>query len=319
MPRAGPKGLASGVFFMYLCYLDESGSPEIGKDTPHFVFLGLAIPATTWRRKDAEINRIKGPYGLTGKEIHSSWMARRYVEQEKIQGFEALDWDARRKAVEREQQAVLLRIAALKGPEQTRNVKKNFRMTAPYIHLTRTQRLPCLSSITEVVGGWYDCPLFAEAIDKSSFGTQSPKHPPFEEAFSQVVSRFHAFLEGRGGDRDQGLLVQDNNPTAASRLTLLMRSFHQAGTLFTRIPRIVETPLFVDSALTSMVQLSDLCAYATRRFFENNETDLFDRIYPRFHRVGRKLVGLRHYTGTRACNCKVCSEHRGPAAGLPRG
>ena len=28
---------------MYLCYLDESGSPEIGKDTPHFVFLGLAI------------------------------------------------------------------------------------------------------------------------------------------------------------------------------------------------------------------------------------------------------------------------------------
>ena len=294
---------------MYLCYLDESGSPEIGKDTPHFVFLGLAIPATTWRRKDTEINRIKGQYGLVGKEIHASWMARRYVDQEKTQGFDAMDWVARRQAVQRARDAVLLRIAALKGPEQTKNARKNFRMTASYIHLTRDQRLACLQATADVVGSWNDCRLFAEAIDKSSFGAQPPKQPPFEEAFAQVVSRFHAFLEERGGERDHGLLVQDNNPTAAGRLTQLMRSFHQAGTLFTQIRRIVETPLFVDSGLTSMVQLSDLCAYATRRFFENNEAELFDRIYPLFHRSGGRLVGLRHYTGTRTCQCRVCLDH----------
>jgi hypothetical protein len=261
-----------------------------------------------------ETNRIKGQYGLLGKEIHASWMAGRYVEQEKTQGFEALDWAARRQSVEKEREAVLLRIAALKGPEQTKNAKKNFRMTAPYIHLTRDQRLACLRSIADLVDSWYDCRLFAEAIDKSSFGTQPPKQPPFEEAFAQVVSRFHAFLEERGGDRDHGLLVQDNNPTAAGRLTQLMRSFHQAGTLFTQIRRIVETPLFVDSGLTSMVQLSDLCAYSTPRFFENNGVDLLDRIYPLFHRVGKRLVGFRHYTGMRKCQCRVCLDHGRPAS-----
>jgi hypothetical protein len=81
------------------------------------------------------------------------------------------------------------------------------------------------------------------------------------------------------------------------------------GTTFVAIDRIVETPLFVDSELTLMVQLADLCAYATRRFFENGETDLFDRIYPAFDRVGGKVVGLRHYTGKNKCKCRVCVDH----------
>lgn len=304
----GRKALPQ-AFFMYLCYLDESGSPEIGKDTTHFVFVGLAIPATAWKEKDAAIRDVKNRFGLAQSEIHTGWMARRYVEQEKIGGFEAMDWPTRRQTVEREREATLLRIATLKGPKEAQNQKRNFRKTLSYIHLTRDERMDCLRAVADLVGSWHDCRLFAEAIDKTAFGLEPPRNPPFEEAFTQVVSRFHGFLEKRGGDRDYGLLVQDNNPTAATRLTELMRHFHRGGTLFTKIRRIVETPFFVDSQLTSCVQLSDLAAFSVRRFFENTESDLFDRIYGRFEWDNQVLVGLRHYTGTRACQCRVCVDH----------
>jgi hypothetical protein len=59
-----------------------------------------------------------------------------------------------------------------------------------------------------------------------------------------------------------------------------------------------------------MVQMADLCAYATRRYFENNETELFDRISQRFDKANQKVVGLRHYVGAKDCKCKVCAAHR---------
>jgi len=88
-----------------------------------------------------------------------------------------------------------------------------------------------------------------------------------------------------------------------------MREFHRAGTLWSAIDNIIETPLFVDSQLTSMVQIADICAYVTRRFFEKGETALFDVIYDRFDRKRERLVGLRHYTGMQRCLCRVCGDH----------
>ena len=105
-----------------------------------------------------------------------------------------------------------------------------------------------------------------------------------------------------------GFIIQDHNETVAKRLTSMMRRFHAKGTRWTNIPHIIETPFFVDSHLTSMVQMADLCAYATRRFFENNEIDLFNRIYPQFDRVGQAVVGIRHFTAA-GCRCRVCRDH----------
>jgi hypothetical protein len=134
-----------------------------------------------------------------------------------------------------------------------------------------------------------------------------PAIPPFEEAFTQVVTRFHFYLTDAN---DFGMLVQDRNDTVSKRLTELMRRFHDRGTGYTaNIPRLLETPLFVDSKLTSMVQVADVCAYAIRRYFENGETELFDLIYSKFRRHNGRLVGARHYRGKRPCNCKICEEH----------
>jgi hypothetical protein len=87
----------------------------------------------------------------------------------------------------------------------------------------------------------------------------------------------------------------------------LMRQFHSTGTLWTQIKSIIDTPLFVNSSLTSMVQMADLCAYALRRYFENGEAELFKRVFPRADRVKGTVVGVRHFS--QRCSCAVCAAH----------
>ena len=89
----------------------------------------------------------------------------------------------------------------------------------------------------------------------------------------------------------------------------MMRSFFQEGTRHLKnIDNVIETPLFVDSNLTSMVQIADLCAYALRRYIENGERNLFDRIFKRADRKNNRLVGIRHFTDPN-CACLLCKNN----------
>jgi len=299
---------------MYICYLDESGSPDLTSNTSHFVLLGLAIPAITWRYKDEEIRNIKRPFDLEGIEIHTGWMFRRYLEQERIKSFESLSREERRKAVYQERKATLLYTSATKNEKALNQLKINYKRTEQYIHLTRDERLDFLRKLGDKIGLWTDCRLFGEAVEKAAYNPKSySREKVFEDAFTEIVSRFQYFLENYSCSREEdhhGILVQDNNPTVTKRLTARMKEFHTIGTLWTDIPRIIETPLFVDSSLTGMVQMADLCVFATRRFFENSEIDLFDRILSRFDRAAAKIVGLRHFTKIRKCSCKICENRR---------
>ena len=85
--------------------------------------------------------------------------------------------------------------------------------------------------------------------------------------------------------------------------------FHDRGTLRKNINHIIETPLFVNSRLTSMIQLADLCAYAIRRYLENNETDLFNLIFELVDINNGRKVGIRHFPGS-GCTCKICQFHK---------
>jgi hypothetical protein len=67
----------------------------------------------------------------------------------------------------------------------------------------------------------------------------------------------------------------------------------------------------VDSKLTRMVQIADLCSYAIRRYVENGEEELFDRVFKRAHCHNKIVVGVRHYTEL-SCACRICAGHRKP-------
>lgn len=298
---------------MHMCYKDESGTPE-HNGTSHFVLLGLSVPAEQWKPYDRQIRHCCAQYDLQDAEVHTAWMTRRYVEQEKIQNYDKLSWDERRAAADAERSKRLIEIAALGNKKQLKAQQKNYKETKAYIHLTLNERRACLRAIADIVGGWGDARLFCEAIHKPHYLAQGVATPMMEFAFTEVVQRYEYFLKHRGnfiGESLQGLIVQDNNQTVAKRLTEMMRRFHRQGTRWTGINHIIETPLFVDSSLTRMVQMADLCAYGTRRFFENGERDFFDRIFSRFDRAGSGmggLVGIRHFA-EQSCTCQVCQEH----------
>lgn len=299
---------------MYICYLDESGTVDLSGNTDHFVLLGMAVPVETWKIKDSQIAQIKAAYGLVDEEIHTAWMMREYPEQAQVSNFSTLDRKTRKEAV------LHLRaqnLASTTKSPRSKSLRKNYIKTQAYVHLSKTERLACINDLANLIGSWTDVRIFADARHKKYTSEVAVDH--FKESFEQVVTRFNTYLSKAASSKAElsfGLIVQDNNETEARRLTHAMRDFHKKGTIWSKIDHVVETPLFVDSSLTSMVQLADLCAFATRRFFDKNEHDLFGKIRSRFDRSrtsfernSKVLVGLRHYTGKFQCSCEVCIDH----------
>lgn len=289
---------------MYILYMDESGVEDLGAGTSHFVLLGLTVPVEQWEALDDALSALKARYRIQGDEIHAAWMHRRYSEQESIVGFETLGYDQRRAEAEKAVRKRAAIIGVQGSKKKTESYRRESRAIRPYLHLTRAERLECMEVLAGEISRRTDVRVFAEAISKADFVPGN--RTPYETAFEQVMTRFQAFLAFR---HDLGIVVHDNNSTAAPRLTKLMRKFYAVGTLYRNISNIVETPLFVDSSLTSMIQMADLCAFSLRRFIENDEDALWNLIEPRVDRIQNTYVGIRHYTGRRTCNCRICVAH----------
>lgn len=288
---------------MHLCYLDESSTPDIPGNTSHYILAGLSVPDTHWKQHHGQLERIKQRYGLEEAEIHVAWMMRPYLEQKLIPGFETRSYDERRAAVRQRRTAELLRLQKVSS-KTYRQTRKNYLKTASYIHLTLQERRQVVTELAELISDWGVVRLFAECIDKVHFDPVRTSTTVHEQVFEQVVSRFERYLQNR--DTGYGLLIHDNNETVAKRHTELMKTFLREGTLWTKIHHVIETPMFVDSQLTNMVQLADLCAYALRRYLENDEETLFDLVFQRADRIGTTTVGVRHFT-SHGCMCKICT------------
>jgi hypothetical protein len=295
---------------MYFCYIDESGTPEIPGTTTHFVLTGLAIPSEHWSNCEQNINDIKNKYCLDDSEIHTGWILRKYREQFLIPDFEKLNHAQRRIEVDKLRKAELYkwRKSHLTKNKYKQN-KKNYSQTKDYIHLTLDERKNFIKEIATAIGNWGFARLFAECIDKKFFIPSIAFAPVDAQAFEQVVSRFEQFLE-KIGKEQYGILIYDNNLTVAKKHTELMKSFHKKGTIWTKIHRIIETPFFVNSELTSMIQIADVCSYSIRRYLENNESELFDEVIKRAdtHKNG-VVVGIRHFS-EKTCDCKICVGHK---------
>ncbi|WP_207264920.1 DUF3800 domain-containing protein [Desulfovibrio sp. Huiquan2017] len=300
---------------MYICYLDESGTPEQSGNTGHFVYAGIAIPAETWRAKDKEIYDIKKKYGLEKTEIHAGWINRKYFEQMKIPNFDLLDYANRRLEVGKERLNILNKMSLARAKKkEIINKKKYFAKTVDYTHLTFNERHQFLTEVLNTVSMWADSRIFFHSIKKAHYKpTSSQLGGIYEDAFQQLVSRFQMFLLNKGGSDGENLLgtiVSDNNETVNKKLTSLMRRFHKNGTFWRDIDHIIETPFFVDSQLTSMIQIADVISYGLRRYWDNGENDFFRLIFSRIDRAGPALVGGRHFTPCETCSCVICKAQR---------
>lgn len=300
---------------IYFCYIDESGTPQIPGNTSHYVLCGISIPVNNWKKCDITINKIKEKYGLADTEIHTGWIMRSYLEQKRIPDFEKMNYEDRRREVIKQRKAEIFRVKKLNNPKALKQLKKNYKQTEAYIHLTYEERMSFIREIADKIGSWKCARIFAECIDKVFFDPGKAKLSTDEQAFEQIVSRFEHYLtnvsHSNQGKDTYGLLIHDNNDTVSKKHTEMMKSFHKKGTLWTSIKHIIETPLYVNSQLTGMVQIADLCSVALRRFFENGETDLFDRIKSRFDSHRGATVGVRHFSES-TCQCTICAGHTKP-------
>lgn len=296
---------------VYFCYIDESGTPQVPGNTSHYVLCGISIPVKCWKKCDVAINKIKAKYSLSDCEIHTGWIVRSYLEQNKIPDFESMSYEDRRSEVIKQRKAEIFRVKKQNNPKALKQLKKNYKQTEAYIHLSYNERIAFIKEIADQIGSWKFARIFAECIDKVFFDPTKSKLSTDEQAFEQIVSRFEHYLDNLsyGDEPTYGLLIHDNNDTVSRKHTDLMKGFHKKGTLWTSIKHIIETPLYVNSELTGMVQIADLCSVALRRYFENGETDLFDRIKHRFDSHRGAIVGVRHFTEA-DCQCEICESHR---------
>lgn len=300
---------------MFICYIDESGQPELPGNTSHYILAGIMIPIWKWKTCDSQIRNIKTKYSIRGKELHTGWILRKYFEQSKIPDFSKLEHDDRIYEVNKLRHARLLSLQRSNKNKQYHQLKKTYRKTEDYIHLTFDERQDLIYELATMISKWQFARLFAECIDKIYFDPRRSRQAPAEQAFEQIVSRFEQYLSIRNksirrqySKKDYGMIIHDNNPTVEKKLTNIMKSFQQKGTFWTDIENIVETPLFVDSQLTSMVQIADICAYSLRRYLENGETRYFNEIFKRADKKNGMTVGIRHFSKN-FCNCLICKTH----------
>ena len=276
---------------MYILYLDESGVPEAHpSQTSHYVFLGMAVHESTWFDLDRKVQKLRQRYARAGQldfELHAAWMRRPYPEQDKIPNFSDLGTEARYEAVQdiRKREILENKISG----RHKRERKRVHRNTEPFLHLTYDERLRLLDEALKIVGGYRGrLTLFAEAIRKERL---FPGADAIDQAFTQVVTRFEAFLKRRKDEWG------------------ILRGFQREGARWRNIDRVIEAPFFFDSETSSGVQVTDLCAYALRRYLENDEEVRFRSIFSKFDRTGSGLHGIRHYTKP-GCPCMICRERK---------
>jgi hypothetical protein len=91
--------------------------------------------------------------------------------------------------------------------------------------------------------------------------------------------RFDMFLGRRraSGDAQRGMIVLDET-TRETSLQKLSSEFRKVGTRWGVLKNIADTPFFVDSRASRLVQIADHVAYAVFRRYNAGDAQYFDII-----------------------------------------
>jgi Protein of unknown function (DUF3800) len=307
---------------MHLLYLDASGTPELQDNSKHYVLMGLSIHESIWHELNERLDQLKQSYGYPGQdldhfELHVKQFNVSIQEQDEIEGFESLE------RLERRSRVFDVRKLKLAEKKSTNRISR-YRDTEPYIHLTRAERSMLLEEAIAIIAGCDTLRLFCYAINKEHPGAKAGNFDLREEAFTQVVSRFDAFLQrkakwqyrgNRASTPDHGLLMLDHDPSTQSVVEPLFKRFRTSGHPFGQMLHVIDVPFFASSEKVSGLQLADVAAYVVRRYLDGGsvpgsvEEQRFRQIFQRFDRdAAGNLHGLRHRIPANTCQCMICKE-----------
>ncbi len=186
------------------------------------------------------------------------------------------------------------------------------RRIPPWKGMSRDDAIGIIKSVLNVLADAYDTArAFACAIHKPT--APNPNNDHMGIAFEDLCSRFDIYLRRlhRKGNRQRGLLILDQGAHETT-LQQMAREFRTLGTRWGSVRNLVDTPLFVNSRASRVVQLADHVAYSVFRRYERGDTQYFDIISAKFDSTDGVVHGLshKHHLGT-PCMCLACVTRPG--------
>lgn len=183
------------------------------------------------------------------------------------------------------------------------------RREEPWKRLSADDARGVLKSVLKVAAESYEtAALFACAIRKQDF----PQHDPVELAFEDLCQRFDIFLQRKKqqGEQNRGVVILDRT-TRETSLQRLSREFRKTGTRWGSLKHITDTPFFVDSKASRLVQIADHVAYAVFRRYHCGDAQYLDIVAHRFDQQDNVYHGLVHKRlGSNTCTCPACLSRR---------
>jgi hypothetical protein len=183
------------------------------------------------------------------------------------------------------------------------------RREEPWRDMSRGEAQGVIKAVLKVIEEAYESArAFACAVHKDSYSGRDR----MEMAFEDLCSRFDLYLNRlrTEGDRQRGILILDESAHETS-LQRMAREFRTLGTRWGVIHNLAETPLFVDSRVSRLVQLADHVAYAVFRRYNARDAQYFDIIASQFDSSDGVVHGLAHkQTVDPCCMCPACISRR---------
>ncbi len=183
------------------------------------------------------------------------------------------------------------------------------RRESPWNKMSKEEAQGVIKAVLQVLAKSFDSArAFACAIHKASY----PNIDPIEHAFEDLCSRFDRYLARVrfDGDRQRGLIILDESSHETS-LQALAKDFRTLGTKWGVIRNLADTPFFVNSKASRIVQIADHVAYAVFRRYNASYTQYFDIIAAKFDSADGIIHGLAHkQTIIPNCMCPACMSRR---------
>lgn len=144
---------------------------------------------------------------------------------------------------------------------------------------------------------------FAAVVDRDH--SQSP----IETAYGEFLFAFDRYLRTgrRQGQPHNGVLVTDRGKyerTLRAWVEVARARYRRPRQDERRLYALVETPFFVDSRSTRLMQLADLVSFSFFRAYNSDDWTLAERLLPSMRTAAEKR--LIHLTGDASCRCPAC-------------
>ena len=275
---------------MFLCFVDEPGSPTSRDPKEVYVLAGVVVPASSSRVLEESVDRLKTEYGFERAEVHTAVLYDNYPVQDQIPGFHLLGWSDRIRALGQEWE---------KAPRTAEQCKR-WEKRLPYRHLTRVERIRFLTQLGALLCDFPNSRIIVRAWSLERLPGKGADGP-WACCFVDIMNAFQSFLE-RAASPVTGLIVHDHIDSKKARvLDEFMRvsdRFARQGSRHWLGPSL----RFVDSQVTTGIQLADLCAVAVRKYLQKGDPTLFNAIEAGLEDVSHQAVGGD-------CACRICAEY----------